>query len=360
MSDQPSAPQEPTPNPSSQPPATNQNPPQQPSPTPVPQQPPGGPPQPAPAQPTPAHPNQASAPQPNAAQPTTPPAAQPAQPVQAPMPQQQVQSPTPQQPQTTVQPQPAGSPPAAATTATAIAPKPKKKKPEEIHEVTFVAYPKMLFVWPVMLAGVLFWFLDHWGVPPEPLGWCYITIVGLTFLVLGIDLGRNVAVFWLAVILVFLFAGLWLQQYKHFTLFGDLFRLLANLDVKYDRGTGIAISMVLLVPYSIMLVWARINDRWRITHNEFEHYSFGKMDDSLGRGAKTIRTSYPDILELIMGFAGTLIVYNATGTRELRRIPHVMFLPWVRKKLNKILEKTAVTAAQLEEEEDDDEDYMGA
>ena len=51
----------------------------------------------------------------------------------------------------------------------------------------------------------------------------------------------------------------------------------------------------------------------------------------------------------------TLIVYNASGTRELRRIPHVMFLPFVRKRLNRILETTSVTAGAAEEEEDDDE-----
>ena len=79
------------------------------------------------------------------------------------------------------------------------------------------------------------------------------------------------------------------------------------------------------------------------------------MDDSLGRGAKTIRTSFPDVFELLLGLAGTLVIYNATGTKELRRIPHVMFLPFVRKRLNKILEKTAITAAQMEEEEDDED-----
>ena len=99
----------------------------------------------------------------------------------------------------------------------------------------------------------------------------------------------------------------------------------------------------------------RINDRWRITHNEFEHYTFGKMNDSLGRGAKTIRTDFPDVFELLLGLAGTLIVYNASGTKELRRIPHVMFLPFVRRRLNKILERTAITAAAMEEEEEEDD-----
>jgi len=98
-----------------------------------------------------------------------------------------------------------------------------------------------------------------------------------------------------------------------------------------------------------------INDRWRITHNEFEHYSFGRTDESLGRGAKTIRTTFPDVLEFLLGLAGTLIVYNASGTRELRRIPHVMFLPLVRRRLNQVLESTQVTPSGAADEEDDDE-----
>ena len=88
---------------------------------------------------------------------------------------------------------------------------------------------------------------------------------------------------------------------------------------------------------------------------EFEHHAFGKMDDSLGRGAKTIRTSYPDMLELILGLAGTLVVYSANGTKELRRIPHVIGLPMVRKRLNTILESTAITIDHFEDEEEEDE-----
>ena len=149
--------------------------------------------------------------------------------------------------------------------------------------------------------------------------------------------------------------GLWLQDVKGFTFFGDIYRWFAGLEVQYDRQLGLALSIITLVPFVIMLFWARLNDRWRITHNEFEHYCFGKMNDSLGRGAKTIRTDFPDVLELLLGLAGTLIVYNATGTRELRRIPHIMFLPLIRQRLNKILEKTSITAGEMEEEEDDDE-----
>ncbi len=264
---------------------------------------------------------------------------------------------------------------------------------KEIHEVAFVAYPKLLFVWPLILAGLVLYpfggphrpisasvaaYEAAQAVAPAPaesqpsaapaklanpfvshrlevLGWIYIWIAVLVLLTLSIDVGRNQAVFWVVLVGAIWALGLWLHDAKGFTVFGDIHRWFANRDVQYNRSFALALSIIMLVPYVIMLVYARLNDRWRITHNEFEHYSLGKMDDSLGRGAKTIRTSFPDVFELLLGLAGTLVVYNATGTKELRRIPHIMFLPFVRKRLNKILEKTAITAAQMEEEEDDDD-----
>lgn len=265
---------------------------------------------------------------------------------------------------------------------------------KQVHEVAFVSYPKLLFIWPLILTGLVFY---PFGAPHQPvsssvaafevaqisqsadqpattasapaepanpflsgrlegLGWAYLWIAVVVLLTLSIDIGRNQAAFWLVLVAAIWVLGLWLQDAKGFTVFGDIYRWFAGLNVQYNRNLALALSIIMLVPYLIMIGWAYINDRWRITHNEFEHYSFGKMDDSLGRGAKTIRTSFPDVLELLLGLAGTLIVYNATGTKVLRRIPHVMFLPFVRKRLNKILERTAITAAQMEEEEEDDDE----
>ena len=74
------------------------------------------------------------------------------------------------------------------------------------------------------------------------------------------------------------------------------------------------------------------------------------MDDSLARGAKRVRTSYPDFFELLLCLAGDLIIFDSVGRRELRRIPHVPFLPFVRKRINRILEKTAITAGEMDDE----------
>ncbi len=268
----------------------------------------------------------------------------------------------------------------------------KSNAKSDPHEVVFIAYPKLLFIWPIILLGFLFFPIAQAGhdaaAPPpvdattqpvtasaqqeavadetpatrpagtttrnEVLGWIYLWTAVIVLLTLGVDIDRNKAIVWIVFVVSIVVLGLWLRDIHHFTLFGDVYRWFANLDLAYDRSFGLALSLILLVPYVVMLLWARLNDRWRITHNEFEHYSFGKMNDSVGRGAKTIRTDFPDVFELLLGLAGTLIVYNATGTKELRRIHHVMFLPFVRSRLNRILEHTAVTAAMYEEDDDED------
>ncbi len=268
--------------------------------------------------------------------------------------------------------------PAPTPTSPAEAPPAKPTRHATPHAVAFVSYPKLLFIWPVILAGLLFWPLS----PPahataaatspavvtdgervaaaearlEWIGWIYIWIVVVVVLTFGVDIDRNMALFWLVLVALMWVGGAYLQNVRNFTFFGDIYRWFGRLDVQYERGFGLALSIILLVPYVVMLGWGHINDRWRITHNEFEHYSVGKMDDSLGRGAKTVRTMYPDVFELLLGLAGTLIVFSASGTKELRRIPHVMFLPLVRKRLNKILEATAVSATLTEEEEEGEDE----
>jgi len=231
---------------------------------------------------------------------------------------------------------------------------------KDVHEVVFHTYPKLLFIWPIIVAGFLFWPIAGWDwVNLESLGWVYLLLSVVVILTIGVDIERNHAAFWLAAIGMFFFLGLWLSEKTGFTFFGNIFNFFEDQEVAYNRGFGLSMSLLLLIPYSAMIVWARMQHRWRITHNEFEHYAWGRADDSLARGAKRVRSTYPDLLELLLFGSGTLIVYSATGRSELRRIPHVPMIFRVRKRVNRLLEATAVTQPQardiLAEEEEQTE-----
>ena len=220
--------------------------------------------------------------------------------------------------------------------------------------VVFHSYPKLLFAWPLIAAGLVFWFIGGPGAgsgTQEVLGWLYLLLMLLVVLTIGVDIERNYAFVWLVIFGLFFFLGRWLSDAKGITVFGDIYRWFDSLDVQYDRGFGLSVSALLGVPYVVMLLWARIQHKWRITYNEFEHYSWGRADDSLARGAKRVRTTYPDLLELLIAGAGTLIVHSATGRSELRRIPHVPLLPLLRWRINRILEMKAVTTTDYAESE---------
>jgi len=239
---------------------------------------------------------------------------------------------------------------------------------KQIHEVVFHTYPKLLFIWPIIVAGFLLWPLGSIGVLEsgwnvnESLGWVYLLLCVVVILTIGVDLERNHAVFWVVAFGMVFFLGLWLSEKSGFTLFGNIYNFFEDQEVAYNRGMGLSVSILLLIPYLTMIIWARMQHRWRITHNEFEHYAWGRADDSLARGAKRVRSTYPDLLELIICGSGTLIVYSATGRSELRRIPHVPLIFLVRKRINRLLEATAVTStdadilAEAEEQTEDIEE----
>jgi hypothetical protein len=230
------------------------------------------------------------------------------------------------------------------------------KTAAHVHAVVFHSYPKLLFAWPLILAGYVLYLLPAaWTTNHAEYGWLYMAIAFLVVLTMGVDLERNIAVFWVVLIGGFYALGLWLRDAQHITFFGDIYNYFLALNVRYSPSLGLGLSIFLSVPYAVMLIWSRIQDKWRITHNEFEHLSWGRADDSLARGAKRVRTTYPDVFELLLAGAGTLIVYSANGTTELRRIQHVPMLPLIRGKITRLLESTSVVdepARGITEEED--------
>ena len=228
----------------------------------------------------------------------------------------------------------------------------KDRAERKKHEVVFYTYPSLVFVWPLIIVGLVLWALDcwHWA-NPVTLAWVWGITLILVVLTMGIDINRNVAIFWLAVIIGLTFLILYLRDVSHVRIFSDIYTFFKDLKPEYSRNLGLMISIVLAVPYLIMLLTTRVNSKWRITNNEFEHIQFGRVDDSLARGAKRVSSNYPDLFEFIICLAGELTIYDSSGNNVLRRIPHVPFLPWVHRKINRLLESTSVTAAQTEDEE---------
>ena len=137
-------------------------------------------------------------------------------------------------------------------------------------QVVFYTYPKLLFAWPLIVLGYLLFPIDalEWG-HPGVMAWIWIILLIATVATMGVDLPRNAAAFWLVVIIAILFIGFWLRDVKQFNVFGNVYNFFADLKPVYSAGLGLSVSILLTVPYVVMWIWSRLNDKWRFTHNEF-------------------------------------------------------------------------------------------
>ncbi len=213
----------------------------------------------------------------------------------------------------------------------------------DVDRVSWTAHPKSIFLWPLVLAGYLFWFPANWGWNAGGLGWAYILIAFFVILAVAVDLSRNYAIFAGVALALIIVGGWWLRDVKGITVLGDIYRAFARLNVRYDPPLGLALSILLSIVVVVGLAWAWGNNRYTMTHNEIVHHVFGRGDMSIGRGARVFRTNYPDVFERILCFAGTISIYDNTGRAQILRTEHVPFLSRKAKKMDKILETLQVT-----------------
>lgn len=213
------------------------------------------------------------------------------------------------------------------------------------------SYAPFIFTWPLILLGFLFYpMVNHHWMSDNTAGWIYIITTLLVLLTMGIDINRNATIFWLVLITAIWLAVVLLQEHGY-TFLGKIGAFIANLKPAWSADFGLAFSILLSFFFLLVVGNAWLNDRWRFVPGEIEHWSFGRNDDSMGRGAKVISTSYPDILEMVLLLSGTITIYNAQKTMVLARINRVPLLPLRVKLINRLLESVQVTSSQAADEE---------
>lgn len=233
---------------------------------------------------------------------------------------------------------------AAAPAATKAAAAARPTAAPRVHELRFGSYPLFTLFWPLVVGGELCAALLHWQ--PEwqvNLTWVYITILMTSFVAVGFDVRRNLAIGWLLFVALCWVGGLYLNEAFEIPVLSQLKRLLAGLDARIEPGFMHAMSVLVSVGLVGVLINVFLNHRWRITANELHLFRRGDMEDAITRGAKRLSVEYPDVFELLLLGAGHVVVRDSRGKEEIRRIPRVPFLVFRENKLDQIAEAWAVT-----------------
>jgi hypothetical protein len=228
-----------------------------------------------------------------------------------------------------------------------------KYKSSELSEIKLFSYPKFVYLWLVIALGYIFdWPIGyHQWASENALGWWYLATMMTVFLTTCVDLNRVASLLWLSLIAIITLGYFLVSVTVGETFLDSIGRFFAGLTPPYPTEWALAFSVVASIPFVIMVIGVRINDKWLISHNKFEHRTLFGKDDSLARGAKRVKASYPDLLELLLLGSGTLTIYSAqgTGTIVLAEIRNIPFLILRMGRIDRILESMQVDTTADEE-----------
>lgn len=226
-----------------------------------------------------------------------------------------------------------------------------KYKAKRLSEITVYSYPKLVYVWPIIALGYVFLFSPSWDwVNSSTIAWIYLGVMVTVFLTVCIDLDRIASLLWLSLIIIITLGYTVIRLYFGATFLDDIGRWFASLSPDYPAQFCYVIGILLTIPYVIMIIGTRANNPWDISHNQIEHRSFLGKDDVHARGAKRVKVTYPDMLELLLLGSGTLTVYTAQGNHIIAEIRNIPLLIFRMGRIDRILEALEVSPQTIEEE----------
>ena len=225
-----------------------------------------------------------------------------------------------------------------------------------LDEVILHSYPKAIFTWPLWLLGFVL-ALSAGTDGSVLIGWVYLIALMVVLLTLCFDVDRNLAVFWAVLVFAVFFTAMWLRDVKGLLLVNSFGSWVSHWDPGYSRNFGLGVSWILTMIYVVVFIQTRLSNRWRVTRNEVEKIAFGHRDSSIGRGAKCVQSSYPDVFELLLLGAGKIEIRSASGNKLMATIEHVPFLFWRMRKIGPLLESLSVSPGGTDVDEGADEHH---
>jgi hypothetical protein len=223
-------------------------------------------------------------------------------------------------------------------------------------KVYFTSFSTLLYLWPIMVVGVLgCWLVGANLVGAPMMGWIWITVMLTVLIAVGADTDRNKAFVIGLIITVLWVLGLLLKEKHHFPVLSHIYDYFAGLGVAFDSGTAKVFSVATCVILVFVVAIAWFDGRYEITTREITHRRVFRTSDSLPRAAKRIKRDWRDLMEVFLGIgAGDVIVLDS-NMNIVMRISNVPFLWFFRHDIDHILEVLATT--EIEEnaaiEEDD-------
>ncbi|MHC4839907.1 MAG: hypothetical protein ACYTDT_02960 [Planctomycetota bacterium] len=182
-------------------------------------------------------------------------------------------------------------------------------------------FPKVVLLWPVMLASLLFYFLgggvsDEAIVDPSALGWWWMVIFFFNMLIHTFDFGRTNFVATLAVMGVG-FLGLWVWDLQSdIEIYGKIYAFFEDKELAMHANFYAMMAGVLAVLMVMAFITTRFN-YWVLSPNQLTH-KHGLLGDERHYPTlnMAVEKEIPDVFEWALFGSGRLIFKPGTGSDQ--------------------------------------------
>lgn len=223
----------------------------------------------------------------------------------------------------------------------------RRKKLEAAEEVTvWSAHPFFHFSYFIAAGLMLPLFGAASDADPEILTWCWISTLVVSLLVVMFDLNFKGVFITACIISLVVALCVLVKVYGDFPVIGILGRAINGLDATVSSGAMILISILLLFLQALTWVGAAVDGRWNFLPGRVVRAKFGSSTNSYERDNLRINFEYEDWMQKVLFKTGHIVFTSTTNQQEVVRIPNVMGLPRLERKLGELFSKANVKDSQ--------------
>lgn len=197
----------------------------------------------------------------------------------------------------------------------------KKTQKAPIDKVVIHPFPKVVLLWPVMLASLLFYFLgggvtEEAIVHPSALGWWWMVIFFFNMMIHTFDFGRTNFIATIAVMGV-VFLGLWVWDLQSETaVYGSIYAFFAEQKLDMHANFYAMLAGILAVLMVMAFITTRFN-YWVLSPNQLTH-KHGLLGDERHYPTMNmaVEKEIPDVFEWVLFGSGRLVFKPGTGSDQ--------------------------------------------
>lgn len=218
----------------------------------------------------------------------------------------------------------------------------RREAAEEAEHIYLVAYPKIIFLYPTVVAA-LFCAIVMWarGEPAADstfqftVARVFLVVLSLNLVVLAFDFPRGTSLTWFFAA-VALGIGLWSLFHLNPTLLPHVSALIASIKPQANAMFYMIFTISMLTLYGIVLISRRF-DYWEVRGNELLHHS-GLLSDLKRFSAPNLRIDKEinDVFEYLLLRSGRLIIHSSNERRAIV-LDNVLFINGKEERITKML-----------------------